>query len=66
MGNEVRSITGLYELLLEQEKIGVEGAAYRRYQELMLRKRIKPYLRELLTKKDLKIIRDGLKLNGNF
>jgi hypothetical protein len=66
MGNEVRSITGLYEHLLEQEKISVDGTAHKRYKELMLRKRMKPYLRKLLTKEDLKVIRDNLPSNGKF
>jgi hypothetical protein len=66
MGNEVRSITGLYEELLAKGKIGIEGTAYKRYQELMLRKRVKPYLRKLLTRADLKVISDHLPSNGNF
>jgi len=32
----------------------------------MLRKRVKPYLRKLLTKEDLKVISDNLPSNGNF
>jgi len=66
MVNKVRSITGMYEQLLEEEKIGLDGAAHRRYRELMLRKRVKPYLRKLLTKEDLKVISDNLPSNGNF